>query len=137
MRPDRRFAAISAVFVLVVLAGLGIALVTISSGQQRSQAYDMLGMQAYQAAHAGIENALHKTLRDDACPAAAPYQPAGLSAFTVKIDCTPTAISDPGAITIYQITVTACNAAVCPPATPPEGYVERQLRASVCTGADC
>jgi MSHA biogenesis protein MshP len=144
MRPSRGFAAISAVFILVVLAGLGVALVTISSGQQRSQAYDVLGMKAYQAAHAGIENALYEVLRNGACPGTPSYPLTGsLSDFSVQIDCTPSAaVNDGGSITIYDITATSCNrpSATPPPlcpGTPGDGYVERELRASVCRGTAC
>ena len=139
MRPDRGFAAISAIFILVVLAGLGVALVTISAGQQLAQAYDILGMKAYQAAHAGIENALYEVLHNGACPGTPSYALGGsLSDFRVQIDCVgpPPAFNDGGSISIYQITVTSCNRAACP-GTPGDGYVERQLRASVCQGAAC
>jgi MSHA biogenesis protein MshP len=138
MRPERGFAAVAALFVLVVLAGLGVALVTISSGQQRSQAYDVLSMRAYQAARAGIESGLHSALRNGACPPApASFALDGeLAGFVVNIQCEPASThSDPGSLTIYQITATACNRASCP-ATAAEGYVERQLRASAC-GGDC
>jgi MSHA biogenesis protein MshP len=137
MRPSRGFAAISAIFVLVVLAGLGVALVTISGTQQRTQAYDVLGMQAYQAAHVGVENVLFEALRNTRCPPTTAYSlSGGLSAFRVEITCAGTPITDPvlNGTTIWQFTVTACNNATCTPATPPQGYVERQLRGSVCTG---
>lgn len=138
MRRNRGFAAISAVFILVVLAGLGVALVTISGGQQRSQAYDVLGMQAYQAAHAGVEDALYEVLRNSRCPPTPGYQlTGGLAAFRVDIVCAASPVlTDPGNISIYQITVTACNRGACPAAAG-DGYVERQLRASVCSGGDC
>ena len=139
MRPDKGFAAISAIFILVVLAGLGVALVTISAGQQRAQAYDILGMKAYQAANAGMENALYEVLHNGACPGTPSYALTGnLSDFRVQIDCPNPAPSfnDGGSITIYQITVTSCNQAACP-GTTGDGYVERQLRASVCQGAAC
>jgi MSHA biogenesis protein MshP len=140
MRPERGFAAVAAIFVLVVLAGLGAALVTVFGGQQRSQAYDVLGMKAYQSARAGIENGLHQALRNGVCPpATASYDLGGqLSGFSVTIDCVSSAHTDPGPMTIYEITATACNrpATTCPANGAGDGYVERQLRASACRG-DC
>jgi MSHA biogenesis protein MshP len=139
MRRDRGFAAISAVFILVVLAGLGAALVSIFAGQQSGQAYDVLGTKAYQAAHAGMENALYEVLHNGACPATSSYALGGaLGDFHVNISCpsSPPSFNDGGTITIYDITVTSCNRAACP-GTPGDGYVERQLRASVCQGAAC
>ena len=51
-RARRGFGAVLAIFILVALAVLGTALVTIFSGQQRSVAFDSLGIQAYQGARA-------------------------------------------------------------------------------------
>jgi len=139
MRPERGFAAISAVFILVVLAGLGVALVTISSGQQRAQAFDVLGMKAYQAAHAGMEDAMYEVLHNGACPGTPAFALTGtLSDFSVQINCSavPASFNDGGSIGVYQITVTSCNRAACP-GTAGDGYMERELRASVCLGATC
>jgi hypothetical protein len=32
---------------------------------------------------------------------------------------------------VFQITATACNSATCPAASPPSGYVERQIAVTV------
>ena len=57
MRNDiqRGFSLVSAIFLLVVLAALGAAMVTFSAAQNQSLAMDILGSRAYQAANAGIE----------------------------------------------------------------------------------
>jgi MSHA biogenesis protein MshP len=141
MRPDRGFAAITAVFVLVVLAGLGVMLVAIFGAQQRSQAFDAQGIRAYQAAHAGAEIAAKLVIANAACPASAPFQLAGapqLSDFWVKIDCPPpTSHNDAGgSLQMFQLTVTACNSAACP-GSAADNYVERQLRLTVCQGTAC
>ncbi len=136
MRPDRGFAAITALFVLVVLAGLGLALVTIFGGQQRSQANDIQGMRAYQAARAGIEYGLFQALQNDSCPVAATTITPGdlLTGFSVTVQCTGgTTFTDAGAVKIYGITATACNSGTCPAAAG-DGYVERELRANACSG---
>jgi MSHA biogenesis protein MshP len=46
---------VTAIFLLVVLAGLGVAMVTIFTSQKASSALDLQGARAYQAARAGIE----------------------------------------------------------------------------------
>ena len=141
MRPDRGFAAITAVFVLVVLAGLGAVLVAIFGGQQRSQAGDILGVRAYQAAHAGAEIATKLVITNPVCPASAAFQIAGapqLSDFWVSInDCVTSTHTDAGgSLNMFRLTVTACNNAVCPGAAA-DNYVERQLRITVCQGSAC
>lgn len=134
MRAVRGFAAVTAVFILVVLAALGVALVTIFAGQQRSSAFDSLGIQAYQAAHAGIEFGSYQALKNSSCPASTSFAlPGTLSAFSVQVQCTSDShveVDPTKPITMYQITATACNRGACP-ATADASYVERQLRVVV------
>jgi MSHA biogenesis protein MshP len=52
---QRGFSIVSAIFLLVVLAFLGVAMVTFSTTQHQSAAMDVMGSRAYQAARAGIE----------------------------------------------------------------------------------
>ncbi len=128
-RTSRGFAAIVAIFILVVLAALGVVLVTISSAQHRESAFDSLGLQAYQSARAGIEFGLHQALRNASCAAATSFaMPGALSAFTVRVECASTAHTEVAStVNVYQITATACNRPVCP-GTADATYVERQLR---------
>lgn len=137
MRPDRGFAAITALFVLVVLAGLGAALVTIFGGQQRSQANDIQGMRAYQAARAGIEYGLYQALQNSSC-GTTDFAPGDLlTGFSVHVVCTggATTFTDAGSFKVYGVTATACNSGACP-AGASDGYIERELRANACSG-DC
>ena len=57
---SRGFAIVSAIFLIVVLAALGVGIVVFSKAQQASSAYDVQGSRAYQAARAGIEWALYQ-----------------------------------------------------------------------------
>lgn len=52
---QRGFSIVSAIFLLVVLAFLGVAMTTFSTTQHQSAAMDVMGSRAYQAARAGIE----------------------------------------------------------------------------------
>ena len=52
---QRGFSLVSAIFLLVVLAGLGAAMTNFSATQNQSLSMDVLGSRAYQAANAGIE----------------------------------------------------------------------------------
>jgi MSHA biogenesis protein MshP len=134
MRPEKGFATITVIFVLVVLAGLGVALVTIFGAQQRSQANDIQGMRAYEAARAGIEYGLYQALQNNSCATTTFALGDLLTGFSVKVQCTGgTSYTDTGTLKIYQVTATACNSAACP-AGPADGYVERELRASACSG---
>ncbi|MGZ5779931.1 MAG: agglutinin biogenesis protein MshP [Burkholderiaceae bacterium] len=109
----------TAIFLLVILASLGAAIVYISGVQQISSGLDIQGARAYQAARAGIEWGLYQQIKAGSCvdaPGTSFTLPAGttLSTFTVTVICHAT----PGAVATlnrWQITSTACNAQ--PPAT--------------------
>ncbi len=151
MRPDRPFPAKSrgflipsAIFLLVIMAGLAAVLVTVSSGQQQGAAQDVVGARAYQAARSGLEWGFYHSLRNATCPAPAEQNVAldatafpGLS-LTVKCEDVSNGKVEAGVpVVLYKITATACsqpNAATpaCPNTTNPGTLsVERQLEALV------
>lgn len=142
--PDARgFGLVTAIFVLVVLAGLGFALVSLQTTQSKAGALDVQATRAYLAARSGIEWALWRSLRSPplAC-ANNSYSfklPATtLNSFTVTVVCTSTAIplADGTFITTNTLTSTACNApdgsGNCPSAlaAPGPDYIERRIVAS-------
>jgi MSHA biogenesis protein MshP len=135
-RPGRGFAAIAAIFILVVLAVLGVTMVIFASGQQRTSAFDIQATYAFQSAKAGIEFGVYQALRSSACAASTNLTPSGtLAPYPVNVGCTSTTHTEVATVvTIYEITATACNRAACPGAVD-AGYVERQLRATVATPA--
>ncbi len=129
MRKARGFAAIVAVFILVVLGGFGAVLVTIFSAQQRSSAFDSLGIQAYQAARTGIEVGAFRATGGGCSSVPASF---AVGAFTVNVQCASTDHTEAAqTITIYEITSTACNRAICPANADGGSYVERQIRATL------
>lgn len=142
-------ALITAIFLLVVLSGLGVAIISLTTSQQAGALQDEQGARAYQAASAGIEWALYvvktSTLTPQAsaltCPTtfAMPLN-TSLSAFTVTITCsgvTPAygdnSASDPTA-GHFRITATACNGdlgVACPSAVRGPDYVQRVISAQL------
>jgi MSHA biogenesis protein MshP len=131
---------ITAIFLLVVLAGLGVAMVSLFTTQQASSSLDIEGARAYQAARAGIEWGLFQRFRDP-CPAGAVCcgggagttvlrMPAGttLQNYTVVVSCVPaTGIANPPT----NITSVACNMADaqgrCATAPNDPQYVRRRM----------
>jgi len=138
---------VTAVFLLVVIAGLGVAVVSMLTTQQTKAVQDELGARAYQAARAGTEWALYQVLQVGG--SSNPNQlgcakdfdhsysfgfPAGgsLNGFTTTVTCgSPTTLNGANH---YWIRATACNEPVanasgslsCPNSVSPSpDYVQR------------
>lgn len=135
------FSLVTAIFLMVVLAGLGIFIASISMMQHTSSALDVEGSRAFQAARAGIEWGLHRQLQSGSCVAASTSFsfPAAsqLNGFTVTVTCMATAYAGASpAITTRQIRATACNQPLavepkCPGAAGGTYYIERQLQVTL------
>jgi MSHA biogenesis protein MshP len=65
---QKGFSLVSAIFLLVVLAGLGAAMVSFSNTQNQSQAMDLMGSRALQAANTGVEWAAYNIALAPAVP---------------------------------------------------------------------
>ncbi len=134
LRRATGLALVTAIFLLVGLAGLGVAIVSVVTAQQASSSLDQQSAAAYQSARAGLEWALWQQLHTGVpalpCPAPISFDmPAGttLSAFRVTVQCT---VPDAGGR--IQLLVVACNQPAggnCPNPAPGNEYVQRQLQA--------
>ena len=126
---QRGFSLVSAIFLLVVIAALGAFALTLSTNQHQSDAMDVMGKRAYQAARAGIEYGVYEITLNHACPPLPtvtltdPY----LSSFTVSLTCTVVTASDPNPLSVYTLTSTANNTAT----VGSTDYVERQLSVNI------
>ena len=141
---QKGFSLVSAIFLLVIIAGLGLFAVTLSTTQHQTSALDVTGARAYQAARAGVEWGVFQLLRapagafNTACRAGATAQVIALPAptlagFTVNVQCTAVS-NDEGKRTaatgnpvwVYTVTSTAQQGA---PAT--QDYAERQMTVTI------
>jgi MSHA biogenesis protein MshP len=153
------FSIVTAIFLIVVLGMLGVFIVAVVSLQQQSQALDVQGVRAYQAARAGIEWGAFQVLDPGHsgvsslascaavspiplpdCPAINPTHlsglPGSLSLFTVTVQCTLRADTTEGTrrVRVYEVVATACNqpaAGSCLGTTPATGYVARSVTATL------
>lgn len=126
-RHEDGFAAVAALFVLVVLAALGAYMVSISSSQQLNAAKDLQGSRAYWAARAGLEWAIGSVAgAPAACPT--PPVPFTIEGFSVSITCVRNSYDEAGtARVIYTLGARASAGG----AAGDLGFVERSLSASV------
>ena len=134
---------ITAIFLLVVLAGLGVAMVTVFTAQQNSSTLDVQSARAYQAARAGIEWGLYQQLRSGSCASSTSFGlPANstLKGFTVTVTCSLVhdLVPDGGpanALDRFVINATACNlqpaGGSCPHWVNSPDYVQRRIEVTL------
>ncbi|NVM78524.1 MSHA biogenesis protein MshP [Duganella sp. SG902] len=141
-RRSHGVAMLTAIFLLVVVAGLGVAVVTLTTTQQAGSAMDVQGQRAYQAARAGIEWGLYMAQRPviqnpndttvtPVCPATGSFNfpnATTLANFTVTVTCQATG----GHLVIRA---TACNqpdaTGSCPNPVRGADYVQRVITAQL------
>jgi MSHA biogenesis protein MshP len=134
---------VTAIFLLVVLAGLGVAMVSVFSSQQAASTLDEQGARAYQAARAGAEWALFKQLQEHDCENNPSHYPATfqlppnstLSAFTVTVSCVQKKVASGNSfLNRYVITSVACNQQGpngCPNPSNSPDYVQRVVEVAI------
>ncbi len=125
------FAAIAAIFLVVVLAALGGFMLTFSNTQHLTSAQDVQGSRAYWAARGGLEWGIVNSATAAAAAAAdctsTATPPATIEGFSLAITCVRTAYVDGDNLNIFQITATAKMGTAAG-----VGYTERNVSASVC-----
>ncbi len=135
------FAMVTAVFIIVALAALAAAIVSLVRTQQTGSMLDTEGARAYQAARGGVEWGAFNSLRNNTCaPATAVALGGTLGAYTATVTCTRTTHNEAGTtVNIDTIMATACNQPACPNPAPGAGYAERQIGIVVgnCGAAPC
>ncbi len=134
---------VTAIFLLVVLAGLAVALVSIFTSQQQSSMLDEQGVRAGQAARAGIEWGLYHRVqaKDGACAdgSTTAVALAGdvLRQFTLSVSCRKVAgpvTPVPNALDRWVIRATACAPAqngACPASVNNPDYVRRVIEVQI------
>ena len=134
---QRGFSLVTAIFLLVVLGGLGAMMMTFFTAQQQSSALDVVGTRAYHAARAGIEWGAYQVLQNPggafatgcggAPTALAPGTFLGtLATFDVSVACTVNTYIDGSTVTVYRLTATASRGAA-----GQADNVERQIEATI------
>jgi len=125
---EQGFSLIPALFMMVVLAGLGAVAVRLGGVQQHSVNLAIQGSRAYAAARAGIEWAAYEALNNSNCGTNSfALTEAGLNGFTVDTVCTSTTHAEgSGTTTVYSLQAFSRSGAYGTP-----DYVSRRMRATM------
>jgi len=128
------FAAVAAIFLIVILAALGGFMLTFSNTQQLTSAQDLQGSRAVWAARAGLDWGVASVASCASFPETSKKTLPGATAtpatfdggFTVTVGCTDRSYTEGSTIHIYTITSEASTGSV-----GSIGYVERSMTATV------
>lgn len=123
-RAQHGFAAIAAIFLVVVLAALGGFMLTFSNTQQLTSAQDIQGSRAYWAARAGLEWGIASATT--ACPASPTVLT--VDTFSVTVSCASQSYSE-GAETVNILRFTSVAATAA--AVGSVNFIERSVSASM------
>jgi MSHA biogenesis protein MshP len=130
------FALVTAIFLLVVLFGLGVFMLTLSGTHQSTPRQSLLATRVYYGAKAGLEWGIQRSIAMcpppttcaacATCAASTPFalSGAGLSEVNVTVAC---ACTDHTGGSVYRITSTAVTTA----AFGTLGYAQRRMEATV------
>lgn len=125
---ERGFSLVSALFLVVVLAALGVHAVRVHVLQQQTVSAALRSAQAFHAARSGAAWAAHRALNAGWCGAdTLALSEAGTAGFTVAVQCAQTDHAEgAGLVTVYVIDVLAQAGAYGGP-----DYVSRRLQIKV------
>jgi MSHA biogenesis protein MshP len=127
---QRGLATVAAIFILVVLGGLGAFVVSLTTSQNINLAHDLESARAYQAARAGLEWGTSRWLNDTStnktCPQGSiSFPDPNLSRFTAVVTGNKTTSFG---VEFCEIISTAAPTGGAPGTL---GYVERRLRSVI------
>jgi MSHA biogenesis protein MshP len=127
-RRQRGFALVAAVFIVVVLALLGIMMVTIGGMQRATTSAAVQGARAYHAARSGIEWGAYQATEAASCVASTAFPSVtGHEGFAITVECASTAHRERGDdLNIYVITSIATSGSF-----GNTDYVSRRIQVTV------
>jgi MSHA biogenesis protein MshP len=129
---EQGFAAVTAIFLIVIVAALGAFMLTFSNTQQLTSAQDIKGSRAYWAARAGLEWGVASVLNTSVCPTLPTPSPTELQIENHKVilRCERYTYSEATqSVNIFEFTSVASP--IGAGAVGSLGYIERSVSASI------
>lgn len=122
------FSLVPALFLLVVLAALGMVAMRLSAVQHQTVVLTMQSARAFAAARSGIDWSTYQALENGSCTnATLILTEGGLAGFTVETGCTVSSHSEgPATVNVYIIDAFARAGSYGQP-----DYVSRRVRSTV------
>jgi MSHA biogenesis protein MshP len=129
----RGFTLVTAVFLIIVLAVLGVFMVTMLATQRQSTALSIVGARAHFAAQSGMERAVAHVISGGDCspfPATVALTGGAADGFDVTLSCDARVVTEgPTGTPAYAVYSLSATAELGNPGEP--GYVSRTIDATV------
>ena len=130
--PQKGFSLVTAVFLLVVVATLGVYMVTLGTTQQQTSTLSILSARAFAAVESGIEWGVAQVVAGNACfgsPASFSLSGGAAAGYDIVATCSETSHTE-GTTTfkVFQVGATATRGSV-----GNDDFTERAMRATVTT----
>ena len=125
---ERGFSLVSAIFLLVVLAGLGVVAVRLNVVQQQTTTAELRGAQAFHAAKSGVAWAAYRALNAGVCGTSTLNLTEGATAgFSVAVQCSQTSyVEGTNTTRVFVFDVSAVGGVYGGP-----DYVSRRLQSKI------
>ncbi len=123
------FSLVPALFLIVVLAALGVVAVRMSVIGSQTVVLAMQGSRADAAARSGVEWAIYEALVNNSCAASSSLSltEGGLNGFTVSVSCSSASFSEgQDTVTVYTVEAFAVSGAYGQP-----DYISRRVRTTL------
>jgi MSHA biogenesis protein MshP len=122
---SRGMVAIAAMFLIIALVGLGLAMSSLSGVQADTVSKSMQAAKAYWGARAGVEWGIQRVMATGGCPASTPFglTESALIGVTVTVACVSSTF---GSNKVYYFTSTATIGTL-----GQLNYAERRVHASI------
>ncbi len=125
---QRGISLVPALFLMIVLAALGVIAVRLTAVQHQTVVLSMQSARAYSAARAGVDWAAYQAIANSSCGSATlNLSEAGLAGFRVQTSCTSSTHREgPNTVTVYSISAFASAGEYGTP-----DYVSRRVRSTI------
>lgn len=103
-RSQAGFSLVAAIFLLVILSGMGVFMIQINATQHSSSALAVQGARAYLAARSGIEYAAHQALNGSCSNQTLSFSEGTLNGFQADLSCSQSSYTEAGnTVQVYQL----------------------------------
>jgi MSHA biogenesis protein MshP len=124
------FSLVTAIFLLVVVAGLAVFMTRLAVVQQTTVVYGLQGARATQAARSGIEWGVYQSIVNGACAPTSSFSDPAFAGFSIEVQCSQTTHTEgsapAGTIVTYRLLAVARSGVY-----GTLDYVQRQIQATV------